>query len=174
MSPTKICLVNSGLPCKQEKLNICPITEKQRIWNSGVAGPKLLRDQKFGIGQNVSLQASKSIFVWDATSQSTKWLHMLKIWGHGPSSVTMEAAGGASSSCKKFRPWKNVLDIVWNYRTELISLGPSQKNFSPCLLVSQAGYEPAWPLDPSWLRLSYKNLLCVLGLYVKDFLQFVQ
>jgi len=37
-----------------------------------------------------------SIFVWDATSQSTKWLDMLKTWGamaHCPMATSMHTAG---------------------------------------------------------------------------------
>jgi len=40
-------------------------------------------------------------------------------------------------------PWKNLLDVVQNYWTQLKKLGLLSENFSP-ILVSQAVYEPAY------------------------------
>ena len=50
---------------------------------------------------------------------------------------------GGRSPPKKFfaPPWKNVLNVVWNYWTQFKKFEPLSENPSP-LLVSQAGYGP--------------------------------
>ena len=49
----------------------------------------------FGGSQNVLLQASGSIFVWEAAFWSTKWLDIQKIWGSRPPGY----ANGISDFC---------------------------------------------------------------------------
>ena len=42
--------------------------------------------------------------------------------------VTRGAQGGLKPPCKNCRPpWRNVLDVVWNYSTQSKNFGPSQK-----------------------------------------------
>ena len=69
--------------------------------------------------------------------------------------ITRGDAGGRITPYKFFRsPWKNVLDIVWNYWTYFKKIGPFSENLSPPL-VSQAGYGPGH---------SNNNSLCHLAL----------
>ena len=59
---------------------------------SGIANPKLW-------GPKVWLQVNNNIFVWEAASQSTKWLNMLKIWGACPPGLFPGYAYGFWTAC---------------------------------------------------------------------------
>jgi len=48
------------------------------IYRSVIASPKIWRCAKWLI------LGEKHYFVWENASQSTKWLHVLNVWGHGP------------------------------------------------------------------------------------------
>jgi len=62
---------------------------------SGVANPKLW-------GRNVWLQANNITFVWDAASQSTKLLDLLKFGAHGP----LGSPGYTYGSCTACFSWE--------------------------------------------------------------------
>ena len=89
-------ILSYKLDCRSEVLNLfkhmAQLKKTEGLWPtdcttspmwqlfSDVASTKFGTSKILG-GKNIWLSSSHSVFVWDAASQSTKWVDVQKIWG---------------------------------------------------------------------------------------------